>query len=98
MWVNEQRKESGEFDLSPGASFWDNELGSDEIEPTNDETSDLEETNHHNDQEIEWRTCSWRKDGYCNGGNLLGAYVVGNKLRYQDLEWYDALKDSKLKE
>ncbi|GJY14794.1 hypothetical protein Tco_0385216 [Tanacetum coccineum] len=27
-------------------------LGSDEIEPTNDETSDLEETNHDNKQEI----------------------------------------------
>ncbi|GJS82198.1 hypothetical protein Tco_0748739 [Tanacetum coccineum] len=27
-------------------------LGSDEIEPTNDETSDLEETNHDNEQEI----------------------------------------------
>nr|GEW19731.1 SGNH hydrolase-type esterase domain-containing protein [Tanacetum cinerariifolium] len=36
--------------------------------------------------------------GYCNGGNLLGAYMVGNTLRYQDLEWYEALKDSKLKD
>ncbi|GJS20774.1 hypothetical protein Tco_0449406 [Tanacetum coccineum] len=39
-----------------------------------------------------------KEDGYCNGGNLLGAYIVGNTLCYQDLEWYDALKDSKLKE
>ncbi|GJX75741.1 hypothetical protein Tco_0322552 [Tanacetum coccineum] len=46
----------------------------------------------------EWPTCSWREDGYCNGGNLLGAYIVGNTLHYQDLEWYDALNDSKLKE
>ncbi|GJT40826.1 hypothetical protein Tco_0612845 [Tanacetum coccineum] len=38
-----------------------------------------------------------RKDGYYNGGNLPRAYIVGNTLRYQDLEWYDALKDSKLK-
>ncbi|GJZ74469.1 hypothetical protein Tco_0638934 [Tanacetum coccineum] len=30
--------------------------------------------------------------------NLPGAYIVGNILRYQDLEWYEALKDSKLKE
>ncbi|GKC19477.1 hypothetical protein Tco_1021627 [Tanacetum coccineum] len=42
-------------------------------------------------------TC-WRDDGYCNGGNLPRAYVVGNALRYQDFEWYDALKDGKLKE
>ncbi|GJV45460.1 hypothetical protein Tco_1429996 [Tanacetum coccineum] len=46
----------------------------------------------------EWPTCSWREDGYCNGGNLLGAYIVGNTLHYQDLEWCDALKDRKLKE
>ncbi|GJU15880.1 reverse transcriptase domain-containing protein [Tanacetum coccineum] len=46
----------------------------------------------------EWPTCSWREDGYCNGGNLPGAYLVGDTLSYQDLEWYDALKDSELKE
>ncbi|GJX12473.1 hypothetical protein Tco_0204231 [Tanacetum coccineum] len=47
---------------------------------------------------LEWPTCSWRDDGYCNGRNLPGAYIVGNILRYQNLEWYDALKDSELKE
>ncbi|GKC03576.1 hypothetical protein Tco_0995186, partial [Tanacetum coccineum] len=46
----------------------------------------------------EWPTCSWKEDGYCNEENLPGAYIVGNTLRYQDLEWYDALKDIKLKE
>nr|GEW12011.1 zinc finger, CCHC-type [Tanacetum cinerariifolium] len=46
----------------------------------------------------EWSTSSWRDNGYCNRGNLPGAYVVGNMLHYQDLEWYDALKDSELKE
>ncbi|GJX38350.1 hypothetical protein Tco_0251653 [Tanacetum coccineum] len=46
----------------------------------------------------EWPTCSCREDGYCNGGNLPGAYIVGNSLHYQDLEWYEALKDSKLKD
>ncbi|GKE19549.1 hypothetical protein Tco_1427126 [Tanacetum coccineum] len=40
----------------------------------------------------------WRDDGYCNRGNLPGAYIVGNALRYQDFEWYEALKDGKLKE
>ncbi|GKE11944.1 hypothetical protein Tco_1415495 [Tanacetum coccineum] len=102
---------------------------SDEIEPTSEETSNPEETNHDDEQEIDpdlltkdiegfktfdeykddwiyewnenvpWRpTCSWKKDGYCNGGNLPGAYIVGNTPRYQDLEWYDALKDSELKD
>ncbi|GKF41069.1 hypothetical protein Tco_0124411, partial [Tanacetum coccineum] len=32
------------------------------------------------------------------GGNLLGAYIVGNTLYYQGLEWYEALKDGKLKD
>ncbi|GKD93074.1 hypothetical protein Tco_1372911 [Tanacetum coccineum] len=45
----------------------------------------------------EWKTCSWREDGYCNGGNLPGAYVIRNSLHYQDLEWYGVLKDSELK-
>ncbi|GJX56419.1 VIER F-box protein 2 [Tanacetum coccineum] len=43
-------------------------------------------------------TCSWREDGYYNGGNLPGAYYIGNSLHYQDLEWYEALKDSELKD
>ncbi|GJR17753.1 hypothetical protein Tco_0966280 [Tanacetum coccineum] len=46
----------------------------------------------------EWPTCSWREDGYCNGGNLPGAYHIGNSLHYQDLEWYEALEDSELKD
>ncbi|GJT08346.1 hypothetical protein Tco_0842808 [Tanacetum coccineum] len=36
---------------------------------------------------------NWREDGYCNGGNLPGAYVIENSLHYQDLEWYEALED-----
>ncbi|GJZ03522.1 hypothetical protein Tco_0536797 [Tanacetum coccineum] len=31
-------------------------------------------------------------------GSITRAYIIRNMLRYQDLEWYDALKDSKLKE
>ncbi|GKD82109.1 hypothetical protein Tco_1348948 [Tanacetum coccineum] len=143
-------------------------MGSDEIEPTNDQTFDLEETVHGDEQEIgeifrietnlfdyetppcekfkefnyllkidpdvltkdiegfktyeeykddwinEWNkdvpwvhekpwtengpTCSWREDGYCSGENFPGAYIIGNSLHYQDLEWYEALKDSKLKD
>ncbi|GJW32021.1 hypothetical protein Tco_0052053, partial [Tanacetum coccineum] len=30
--------------------------------------------------------------------NLPGAYIIGNTLCYQDLEWYEALEDGKLKE
>ncbi|GJU33720.1 hypothetical protein Tco_1182074 [Tanacetum coccineum] len=46
----------------------------------------------------EWPTCSWRTDGYCNRGNLPGAYVIRNSLHYQDLEWYEALEDCELKD
>ncbi|GJX92066.1 hypothetical protein Tco_0345392, partial [Tanacetum coccineum] len=31
---------------------------------------------------LEWPTCSWRDDGYCNGGNLPGTYIIGNQLHY----------------
>ncbi|GJX47310.1 hypothetical protein Tco_0272500 [Tanacetum coccineum] len=40
----------------------------------------------------------WKNDGYCNGGNLPRAYIVGNSLHYQDYEWYDALIYCELKE
>ncbi|GJT24016.1 reverse transcriptase domain-containing protein [Tanacetum coccineum] len=43
-------------------------------------------------------TLDWRNDGFCNGGNLPGAYIVGNSLYYQDYEWYEALEDDELKE
>ncbi|GJU80683.1 hypothetical protein Tco_1283048 [Tanacetum coccineum] len=58
-------------------------MGGDEIEVSDDESSNLK---------------NWREDGYCNGGNLLGAYHIGNFLHYQDLEWYEALEDSELKD
>ncbi|GJY27575.1 hypothetical protein Tco_0403342 [Tanacetum coccineum] len=44
-----------------------------------------------------WPTCSWKDDGYCNGGNLPETYIIGNQLHYQDYEWYEALEDSELK-
>ncbi|GJS85693.1 hypothetical protein Tco_0752234 [Tanacetum coccineum] len=47
---------------------------------------------------LEWPTCSLREDGYCTGGNLPDAYHIGNSLHYQDLEWYEALEDSELKD
>ncbi|GJW53675.1 putative reverse transcriptase domain-containing protein [Tanacetum coccineum] len=39
-----------------------------------------------------------KDDGYCNCGNFPGEYIVGNTLRYQDLERYEALEDGKLKD
>ncbi|GJV73323.1 hypothetical protein Tco_1493318 [Tanacetum coccineum] len=45
-----------------------------------------------------WTEPTPKNDGYCNEGNLPGAYIVGNLLHYQDYKWYEALKDSELKE
>ncbi|GJU26352.1 hypothetical protein Tco_1164973 [Tanacetum coccineum] len=74
------------MDIFTKGAFWDYwKMGGDEIEVSDDESSDLKEY-------------CWREDGYCNGGNLPGAYVIGNSLHYQDLEWYEALEDSKLKD
>ncbi|GKB06431.1 hypothetical protein Tco_0834664 [Tanacetum coccineum] len=47
---------------------------------------------------LEWPTCSWMDDGYCNRGNLPGTYIIGNQLHYQDLEWYETLEDYELKD
>ncbi|GKE22270.1 hypothetical protein Tco_1433782, partial [Tanacetum coccineum] len=46
----------------------------------------------------EWPACSWMDDGYCNGGNFPGTYIIGNQLHYQDYEWYEALEECELKE
>ncbi|GJX97010.1 hypothetical protein Tco_0352808 [Tanacetum coccineum] len=40
----------------------------------------------------------WKNDGYCNGGNVPGTYMVGNSLHYKDYKWYEALMDCELKE
>ncbi|GJU99314.1 hypothetical protein Tco_1328585 [Tanacetum coccineum] len=45
----------------------------------------------------EWPTCNWRDDGYSNGGNLPGTYIIRNQLYYQDYKWYEALEDCELK-
>ncbi|GKB16964.1 RNA-directed DNA polymerase, eukaryota [Tanacetum coccineum] len=47
-----------------GTNEKDAELGSDKIEPTNDETSDLEETDHDNEQEIGFKTYEEFKDDW----------------------------------
>ncbi|GKD01959.1 hypothetical protein Tco_1172233 [Tanacetum coccineum] len=118
------------MDIFTKGALWDYwKMGGDEIEVSDDESSDLEE--YWSDKEetaknfkIETDVFDYEtplclafnefnyllkvdpdlltkdimgEDGYCNGGNLPGAYVIGNSLHYQDLEWYEALKDSKLK-
>ncbi|GKA60701.1 hypothetical protein Tco_0760108, partial [Tanacetum coccineum] len=120
------------LDIFTKGALWDYwQMGGDEIEVSNDESSDLEE--YWSDKEettkifkietdvFDYKTSLclafnefnyllkvdpdlltkdimvWREDGYCNRGNFPSAYVIGNSLHYQDLEWYEALEDSKLK-
>ncbi|GJY22204.1 hypothetical protein Tco_0394770, partial [Tanacetum coccineum] len=37
-------------------------------------------------------------DGYCNGENLPGTFIIENQLHYQDYQWYEAWEDSELKD
>ncbi|GJU61703.1 hypothetical protein Tco_1243538 [Tanacetum coccineum] len=74
----------------------------DEVELTDEEFSDNEdevaEVFRIDTNIFDFETPIWKNDGYCNGGNLPGAYIVGDSLHCQDYEWYEALKDSELKE
>ncbi|GJS84139.1 hypothetical protein Tco_0750680 [Tanacetum coccineum] len=70
--------------------------GDDEVELTDKKSYDSNDEDEF--AKILGSRLIWKDDGYCNGGNLPEAYIDGNTLRYQDLEWYEALKDCKLKE
>ncbi|GJS98213.1 hypothetical protein Tco_0819383 [Tanacetum coccineum] len=45
-----------------------------------------------------WIQWIWREDVYCNGGIFPVLTIIGNSLITQDLEWYEALEDSELKD
>ncbi|GJZ45741.1 hypothetical protein Tco_0593337 [Tanacetum coccineum] len=63
-------------------------------------TKDIEGFKMYEEYKDDW-IYEWNRDkndGYCNGGNLPGAYIIGNSLHYQDYEWYEALMDCELKE
>nr|GEU62143.1 hypothetical protein [Tanacetum cinerariifolium] len=57
---------------------------------------DLHNVNQDKLRVVVFQSHCWREDGYCNGRNLPGPYIVGNTLHYQDLEWYNALIDNEL--
>ncbi|GKB65714.1 hypothetical protein Tco_0921900 [Tanacetum coccineum] len=76
--------------------------GDDEVELTDEESSndmdEVVEVFRIDTNLFDYETPIWMDDGYCNGGNLPGSYIIGNQLHYQDYEWYEALEDSKLKD
>ncbi|GJR06137.1 hypothetical protein Tco_0529121 [Tanacetum coccineum] len=75
--------------------------GDDEVELTDEESDDEDEITgvFSIDTNIfDYESIIWKDDGYCNGGNLPGTYIIRNQLHYQDYEWYKAMKDSELKD
>ncbi|GKD66706.1 hypothetical protein Tco_1308814 [Tanacetum coccineum] len=63
----------------------------------NDSEQEADDDMGYDPSDVAFIEC-WKDDGYCNGGNLPGAYIIGNQLHYQDYEWYKALEDCKLKD
>ncbi|GJU25290.1 hypothetical protein Tco_1163911 [Tanacetum coccineum] len=84
----------------------DDEMGydpeDDEVELTDEEFSDdmdeVAEEFRINTNLFDFETPIWKDDGYCNRGNLPGNYIIGNQLHYQELERYEALENSELKD
>ncbi|GKC82452.1 hypothetical protein Tco_1138169 [Tanacetum coccineum] len=76
--------------------------GYDEVKLTDEESSnDMDEVSEVfriDTSLFDFETPIWMDDGYCNGGNLPGTYIIRNQLHYQDYEWYETLEDSELKD
>nr|GEW58204.1 hypothetical protein [Tanacetum cinerariifolium] len=95
-WLATKLLTSKTMDIFTKGALWDYwKMGGDEIEEPTPVKHTCKPFNYKT-RFSEWPTCSSREDGYCNGGNFPGAYHIGNSLHYQDLEWYEALKDSEL--
>ncbi|GKC30807.1 hypothetical protein Tco_1038101 [Tanacetum coccineum] len=66
-------------------------------EKDNDSEHEANDDMGYDPSDVAFTEC-WMNDGYCNGGNLPGTYIIGNQLHYQNYEWYEALEDSELKD
>ncbi|GKD35197.1 hypothetical protein Tco_1250706 [Tanacetum coccineum] len=87
------------MDVFTKGALWDYwKMGGDEIEITKTIGSMNGTKIYHGLMRNPGLKLDWREDSYCNGGNLPGDYHIGNSLHYQDLEWYETLEDSKLKD
>ncbi|GKE15488.1 hypothetical protein Tco_1423065 [Tanacetum coccineum] len=53
---------------------------------------------YHGSMRSHGLTLNWKDDGYYNGGNLPGTYIIENQLHYKDYKWYEAFVDSELKD
>ncbi|GJU62573.1 hypothetical protein Tco_1244408, partial [Tanacetum coccineum] len=108
MDADSEQEADDDMGYDPSDIYWIR--GDDEVELTDEESSDdMDEVAEvfridTNLFDFETPMCkafkefNWREDSYCNGGNLPDAYHIRNSLHYQDLEWYEALKDCELKD
>ncbi|GKB29664.1 hypothetical protein Tco_0869065, partial [Tanacetum coccineum] len=76
--------------------------GNDEVELTDEESSnsDDEDEIYEWNKDVPWvHERPWMENGVWKEPTTVKhhSYIIGNTLRYQDLEWYEALKDGELK-
>nr|GFB21087.1 hypothetical protein [Tanacetum cinerariifolium] len=45
-----------------------------------------------------WPTCNWKKEKYCNGGDLPGVIQIRDEIYFESYEWYENPKDGELKD
>ncbi|GJT15258.1 hypothetical protein Tco_0873964 [Tanacetum coccineum] len=45
-----------------------------------------------------WPTCNWKKEKYCNGGDLPGVIQNGDMIYFEGYEWYKNLEEGELKD
>ncbi|GJU55004.1 reverse transcriptase domain-containing protein [Tanacetum coccineum] len=74
--------------------YW--KIGSDEIKPMGDESSDLEETDHDDEQEINPDLLTKDIKGFKTYEEFKDDWIY--EWNKDDYEWYEALEDSELKE
>ncbi|GKB78461.1 hypothetical protein Tco_0945356 [Tanacetum coccineum] len=51
-----------------------------------------------NNGHAKWPTCNWKKEKYCNGGDLPRVIWIGDMIYFKNYEWYENLKDGELKD
>ncbi|GJZ27602.1 hypothetical protein Tco_0572249 [Tanacetum coccineum] len=53
---------------------------------------------HFKSGHAKWPTYNWKKEKYCNEGDLPGMIQIGEMIYFKDYEWYEGLEDGELKD
>ncbi|GJV96904.1 hypothetical protein Tco_1548481 [Tanacetum coccineum] len=97
-WLGSKNFNYKTIDHNTKKALWIYWIKGDADEEFSDNEDEVAEVFRINTNIFDFETPIWKNDGYCNRGNLPGAYHIGNSLHYQNLEWYEALEDGKLKD